>query len=162
MGRLSRQIAPRWTSNGTMLRTPEMPSRCSRRRGSYTKALPPICASLFLKRVSCRSDQTVRRGPTRDTADTAHVGQLRKGTVVEVQVRQRSWIAGLSHSSHKHDVRETGATERRRRKDERRAALVDRGAGRQAQGLGAQQRPSRPHVRAGGSEPVNYPLNNSP
>ena len=31
-------------------------------------------------------DQPVRKGPTRSTADNAHAGQIKKGTVVEVQV----------------------------------------------------------------------------
>lgn len=31
-------------------------------------------------------DQPVRKGPTRSTADNAHAGQLKKGTIVEVQV----------------------------------------------------------------------------
>ena len=62
------------------------------------------CAALLSTRTDCRvslwralrshlartwvtsRDQPVRKGPTRSTADNAHAGQIKKGTIVEVQV----------------------------------------------------------------------------
>jgi hypothetical protein len=64
------------------------------------QCVPVELTNVSLRVLTCCTqtfrNQPLRKGPTRSTADNAHVGQLKRGMIVEVQVRSCLAVCGCT------------------------------------------------------------------